>query len=72
MSQTAERCPCCGQLNQCAQATSTTPVTDCWCFSARIAPERLASLPATVRNRACLCPRCAQGLPPAPSETPSQ
>ena len=38
------RCPRCGQRNQCAQAESATPVTDCWCFSARIDPEVLDSL----------------------------
>jgi hypothetical protein len=57
-------CPCCGQLNQCAQLGSATPVEHCWCFAAHIDPERLASLPEAERNRACLCPRCAQGLPP--------
>jgi hypothetical protein len=57
-------CPCCGQLNQCAQAESATPVEKCWCFTVPIDPERLASLPEAERNRACLCPRCAQGLPP--------
>ncbi|VXC92615.1 hypothetical protein PSEUDO9AZ_20784 [Pseudomonas sp. 9AZ] len=28
---------------------------------------QLAKLPPEQRNRSCLCPRCAQGLPP---ETP--
>ncbi|HSX88470.1 MAG TPA: cysteine-rich CWC family protein [Pseudomonas sp.] len=65
MSASTVHCPCCGQLNQCAQATSDTPVEQCWCFAVRIDPQRLASLPAAERDRACLCPRCAQGLPPA-------
>lgn len=58
------RCPRCGRRNQCAQAESATPVSDCWCFSAAIDPEALASLPPEQRNRACLCPACAQGLAP--------
>lgn len=58
-------CPLCGQRNQCAQADSATPVHDCWCFAAAIAPGALERLPADQRNRACLCPRCARNLPPA-------
>jgi len=61
MSVPTTRCPCCGQLNQCAQAGSDTPVEQCWCFEVRIDPERLASLPTADRDRACLCPACAQG-----------
>jgi len=69
MSGSAQHCPSCGQLNQCAQAGSATPVEQCWCFSLSIAPELLDVLPAEQRNRACLCPRCAQGLPPSPADT---
>nr|WP_298118021.1 cysteine-rich CWC family protein [uncultured Pseudomonas sp.] len=68
MSASTVHCPCCGQLNQCAQATSDTPVEQCWCFAVRIDSQRLASLPAAERNHACLCPRCAQGLPQADSD----
>ncbi|MHA6492789.1 cysteine-rich CWC family protein [Pseudomonas borbori] len=57
-------CPLCGHANQCAQARSTEPVSDCWCFAATIAPEALDRLPTEQRNQACLCPGCAQGLPP--------
>ncbi|WP_372877684.1 cysteine-rich CWC family protein [Pseudomonas sp.] len=63
------QCPCCGQRNQCAQAESATPVSECWCFGAAIDPAVLDSLPPEQRNRACLCPRCAQGL--LPSTTPA-
>lgn len=62
MSETT-RCPCCGQLNDCAQAGQDAAVEDCWCFSTPIDPAQLDALPAEQRNRACLCPRCAQGLP---------
>lgn len=71
MSTPATHCPRCGQLNQCAQAGSATPVEQCWCFSLSIAPELLDSLPAEQRNRACLCPRCAQELPPPPLDAAS-
>ncbi|WP_339412266.1 cysteine-rich CWC family protein [Pseudomonas sp. EA_35y_Pfl2_R5] len=64
MSDDSSRCPCCGQLNQCAQAGADAPVSDCWCFSVPIDAAQLAKLPPEQRNRSCLCPRCAQGLPP--------
>ncbi len=57
-------CPLCGQRNHCAQAAAATPVHDCWCFSTPITADALERLPAEQRNRACLCPRCTQGLPP--------
>ncbi len=61
-------CPLCGRRNHCAQADSSTPVEDCWCFASVVDPAVLGRLPAEQRNRACLCPRCAQGLPPDADE----
>lgn len=59
------RCPLCGQSNRCSQASApNTDAQDCWCFSAPIDPAALQRIPAELRRRACLCPRCAQ-LPPA-------
>ncbi|MFV1941826.1 DNA or RNA helicase of superfamily II [Pseudomonas luteola] len=52
-------CPRCGQSNGCAQLGCSQPVTDCWCFHTRIAPEALETLPGDARNVACLCARCA-------------
>lgn len=60
------RCPRCGQLNSCAQAEQEKVIEDCWCFHQPVDPVALDSLPAEQRNRECLCPRCAQGLPVAP------
>lgn len=71
MSSSPLHCPRCGQLNQCAQANSATAVEQCWCFSLTIAPELLDSLPVAARNRACLCPRCAQGLAAADRDKPA-
>ncbi|WP_080983646.1 cysteine-rich CWC family protein, partial [Pseudomonas putida] len=31
----------------------------CWCYSVTIDPAVLQALPAELRNKACLCPRCA-------------
>jgi hypothetical protein len=67
----AATCPLCGQRNQCAQADSPTPVQQCWCFAAPIERRVLERLPEALRNRACLCPRCAQGLPPSTPDEPA-
>lgn len=53
------RCPLCGFTNQCSLADPLTADQACWCFSETIDPARLEALPAELRNRACLCPRCA-------------
>jgi membrane protease subunit (stomatin/prohibitin family) len=62
----SSRCPRCGQLNRCAQAGQAEAVKDCWCFHAQFDPAVRDSLPATQSGQACLCPRCAQGLPAEP------
>ncbi|MBD2836270.1 cysteine-rich CWC family protein [Pseudomonas sp. JM0905a] len=62
------RCPLCGQSNQCTQADPTRAGQACWCFTAKIDPAALERIPAQEIDRACLCPHCAQALPPdAPS-----
>lgn len=66
MSSDSRRCPRCGQLNSCAQAEQSAAVEDCWCFHQPIEPAVLDSLPSAQRDQACLCPRCAQGLPVEP------
>jgi hypothetical protein len=74
MTPCASRCPLCGQDNQCAQVEASAPASQCWCFDASIERDVLERLPQAQRNRACLCPRCAQGRPPAtlaPAETDS-
>ncbi|RRV06716.1 helicase [Pseudomonas sp. v388] len=57
--ESTNRCPLCGFTNQCSLADPRTADQACWCFSAIIDPARLEALPAELRNRACLCPRCA-------------
>ena len=62
------RCPLCGQSNQCAQTDPARAGQDCWCFAVPIDPAALARIPPREIDRSCLCPRCAQTLPPdAPS-----
>ncbi|MCV4281305.1 cysteine-rich CWC family protein [Pseudomonas capsici] len=52
-------CPVCGMNNSCTLADPRTVDQACWCFSQSIDPGVLEALPAELRNRACLCPRCA-------------
>ncbi|KAA8696575.1 cysteine-rich CWC family protein [Pseudomonas caricapapayae] len=52
-------CPLCGFSNQCSLADPRTAAQPCWCFSASIDPMRLEALPDDIRDKACLCPRCA-------------
>jgi hypothetical protein len=52
-------CPVCGFSNRCTLADPRTAANPCWCFSAKIDPAVLASLPEALRNTACLCPQCA-------------
>lgn len=53
-------CPACGAPNDCTLADPRTAGMACWCFSVSIDPALLQALPDELRNKACLCPRCAQ------------
>jgi hypothetical protein len=64
-------CPVCGFSNRCTLADPRTADKPCWCFSVDIDSALLASLPDEVRNKACLCPRCAESTLPEPSAIPS-
>jgi hypothetical protein len=54
-----QHCPACGALNQCSLADPRSATLACWCYSVNIDPAVLQALPAELRNKACLCPRCA-------------
>ncbi|WP_194790551.1 cysteine-rich CWC family protein [Pseudomonas sp. UFMG81] len=55
-----QRCPACGAPNQCGLADPRSATRGCWCFDVRIDPAVIAALPAELRDKACLCPACAQ------------
>lgn len=59
-------CPACGARNDCALADPRTLGQPCWCYSVSIDPKALQALPEALRNKACLCPRCAQVLEQLP------
>jgi hypothetical protein len=52
-------CPACGASNRCTLADPRTADQACWCFSVDIDPALIQALPQALRNKACLCPRCA-------------
>ena len=58
MSFTPERCPLCGQSNECQSATQAGYKGPCWCMKENFPPDLLARLPEEVRRRACICQRC--------------
>ncbi|QSI75546.1 cysteine-rich CWC family protein [Niveibacterium microcysteis] len=55
-------CPLCGGANSCAPAQAGRLDVECWCTKTIISPDALARVPAELRNKACLCPRCASVL----------
>jgi len=52
------KCPLCGQENECAMAKGDSPES-CWCMTASMDPKALASIPAEVQGKVCICQRCA-------------
>ncbi len=53
-----DRCPLCGNENECGlRAGSKT----CWCFSEKLLPGVLDSIPPEAQRAACLCKKCATG-----------
>ncbi|WP_213875096.1 cysteine-rich CWC family protein [Pseudomonas sp. dw_358] len=61
-------CPACGARNDCALADPASADRACWCYSVSIDPQVLRALPEALRNKACLCPRCAQVLDQLPTQ----
>lgn len=55
----ARLCPACGALNQCSLAIPGSATQNCWCFEVSIDPAVLQSLSTELRDRSCLCQRCA-------------
>ncbi len=63
MSSTANICPICGQINQCAMEieieTGIKQVEPCWCTRVKFDADLLARVPPAKRNLACICVACA-------------
>lgn len=53
-------CPACGAANDCTLANPKTIDRACWCYGVTIDPAVLEALPVELRDKSCLCPRCAR------------
>ena len=57
-----DRCPLCGQTNDCCRAFGADPGSAaCWCESLVISPTVLDGIPIALQGKACLCRACAIG-----------
>jgi hypothetical protein len=59
---TANKCPLCGQINQCAMEIELkigVKQAPCWCTAVKFDANLLARVPAEKRNLACICAACA-------------
>lgn len=64
-----DRCPLCGQANQCAmevERATGMQQPPCWCTQADFTADLLARLPAAARGKACVCAACASKLDAGP------
>jgi hypothetical protein len=52
------QCPLCGSPNECAVAAGRSAET-CWCMTATIDPDTLASIPEEAQGKVCICAKCA-------------
>ncbi|WP_145187997.1 cysteine-rich CWC family protein [Pseudomonas sp. URMO17WK12:I11] len=64
----SQHCPACGAPNQCSLADPKRATQACWCYGVSIDPAVLQSLPEALRDKACLCPRCAAVLDQLPDQ----
>jgi hypothetical protein len=58
-----ERCPVCGQPNECAmeiERRTGHAQPPCWCTQVDFSAALLASVPDEKKNLACICPACAR------------
>lgn len=51
------RCPICRRDNHCAAAEGRAA---CWCFARSISRDVLERIPPQARDKACICPDCAE------------
>ena len=60
------KCPLCGQLNQCImeieRETGVKQTEPCWCTAVKFDADLLARIPPEKRNLACICAACATSV----------
>ncbi|NRA40797.1 MAG: cysteine-rich CWC family protein [Pseudomonadales bacterium] len=53
------RCPACGQANQCVMTQPGASIADCWCSQPSLTCSKYVSkLPPTLPADQCLCAQC--------------
>jgi Cysteine-rich CWC len=63
MRDTANTCPLCGQVNECAmelERKTGVKQAPCWCTTVMFDAALLARLPLHQKNLTCICAKCAQ------------
>ena len=59
MNSNANKCPLCGQDNQCAIARAEKPEkVDCWCMSVGIPSILVDAVPEKEKGQSCICQAC--------------
>lgn len=63
---TANICPLCGGVNQCAmeieRESGVKQAAPCWCTEVKFDADLLARVPPEKRNLACICAACATSV----------
>jgi prepilin-type N-terminal cleavage/methylation domain-containing protein/prepilin-type processing-associated H-X9-DG protein len=53
-----DKCPLCGEPNDCQLCTNAAYKGPCWCVTAKIPDELIARVPPELQNKACICRAC--------------
>ena len=53
-----EKCPLCGEPNDCQLCTHAAYKGPCWCVKAKIPDELIARVPPDLQSKACICRVC--------------
>ncbi|MDD5139011.1 MAG: cysteine-rich CWC family protein [Verrucomicrobiales bacterium] len=64
-------CPLCGGPNDCQRCSVAAVKGPCWCAQVEIPAALLARVPENLRNRACICRRCAESFNRASTQNQS-
>jgi hypothetical protein len=54
----AEKCPLCGEGNDCQRCEGVAYKGPCWCFKVEVPQELIGRLPEDLRGKACICREC--------------
>lgn len=55
-------CPLCHRPNHCGALAGPDGAARCWCHDVKVPAALLARVPATERDRACICRDCIEAF----------